>query len=504
MKVFFFSFESPRMLALVRIVLGLALLYDGLSHWRNAIELFSTFGPAMPVFVQEAEVGRPTPIFADRGGTPKIVRVKRMLPIPVLTPEWAVIAHTFLVVSMLSVTLGWHSRTSLVAAFVVALWLWPLDLSSSIAKHTVIALHLLLLLVFSQCGAVWSLDALADANRNNFCRLSSAGPRRLMQILVCCIYFGATLTKIKTPTFANGDLLTFSFLDDHWGSGRIGLWLSTVPFLTLGLSKATLLFELLFPFLVWVRRCRLPLVGLAFGVHAAMGLLLHLKTFSPIMFAALLAFIEERDLVLLARAIRDPFRRVLIEGAGGVGRAAPSNAHAGLHGAHARFNFASSARWHVIAVILFVAAGFAIQYIGDWYGAFGRRSPEALKEISTDEFDEMLAQRGPAYEDYFHRIELGSRFSGNQVFGSSQRFQTGQRAYVLIQMIQSHPAMTLEGILIAADGKELARFTHRVDPGNTYTVNGFELTSELLPGTYGIVLQAEGYVVAERQFELVH
>jgi hypothetical protein len=114
----------------------------------------------------------------------------------------------------------------------------------------------------------------------------------------------------------------------------------------------------------------------------------------------------------------------------------------------------------------------------------------------------MLAQRLPAYEDYFHRIELGSRFGGNQMFGASRRFKIGQRAYILAQLIQPHPVIELEGLLIAPDGQEVARFTHRVDSGTSYTINGFELTRELPVGKYRIILQANDFAVAERHFEI--
>src|SRR5207302_1899068 len=106
---------------------------------------------------------------------------------------------------------------------------WPLDLPVTFGKQSVIALHLVLLLAFSGCGAAWSIDSLSDCSRSIRCPLSLAAPRRLIQILVCCVYLGAAITKLKTPSFANGDLLTFSLLDDHWGSGWLGLWLMTLP-----------------------------------------------------------------------------------------------------------------------------------------------------------------------------------------------------------------------------------------------------------------------------------
>jgi hypothetical protein len=278
-------------------------LGDALCHWRYAIELYSTFGPAIPTFLRPVDEPADAEDSADRRLSRPPLRVEPILVAPVPAPRWAVVAHTLVVFALASAALGWHTRTSLWAAFFLALWLAPLDVTATFGKHFIIALHLVLLLGFSRCGAAWSWDSRGDPDRTSVCQLSSACPRRLIQILVCCVYVGAWVTKLKSPAFANGDLLTFSLLDDRWGGGRFGMWLTTLPHVPLLLSHATLVFELVFPVLVWIPRWRLPLVGAAFAFHAAMGWLLSLGIFTPVMFAALLAFLEERDLARFRRFV---------------------------------------------------------------------------------------------------------------------------------------------------------------------------------------------------------
>lgn len=469
---------------MVRIALGLVLLGEGLVHWRYSVELYSTAGPATPIFVRQVDNDPAGISREDNHSRLTAKRIEPIVPLPVPGPAVAVVAHTALVAAAISIVLGWHTRTSLVAAFVIAAWLWPLDISVTFGKQSVIALHLLLLLAFSRCGAVWSVDSRSDACRTIRCPLSLAAPRRLIQILICCVYLGAAITKLKTPSFAGGDLLEFSLLDDHWGSGRLGLWLATKPHMTLWLSLATLFFELLFPFLVWVPRLRRPMLLLAFAFHLAMGCLLSVGIFPAIMFTALLSFAEEGDLRMFA--IFD----------------LPSSILHATPVPHLQRAFYRNAALHLAAAGVLVSCGLIVQMQFDWYSVFGRRPAAALKEIAANDVSEMLAERLPAFEDYFHRIELGSRFGGNHVFGSSREFKIGQRAYVLAQLIQPHPAIELEGLLIAPDGREVARFTHRVDPGTGYAINGFELTGELPVGRYRIILQAEDFVIAERQFEL--
>jgi hypothetical protein len=222
------------------------------------------------------------------------------------------------------------------------------------------------------------------------------------------------------------------------------------------------------------------------------------------MFTALLSFVEERDLRAFVRSIAS-FNRLKNTGAALSREAQPSGMIPAGEMPVPLFQQAPlrSAALHLTAVGVLISCGLLVQMQFDWYGVFGHRSAPALNESAADDVAEMLAERLPAYQDYFHRIELGSWFRGNQMFGSSRKFKIGQRAYILAQLIQPHPVIELEGLLLAPDGQEVARFTHRVERGTSYAVNGFELPHELLTGKYRIILQAEGFVIAERQFELV-
>ncbi|HVV99734.1 MAG TPA: hypothetical protein VHB77_05320, partial [Planctomycetaceae bacterium] len=111
---------------------------------------------------------------------------------------------------------------------------------------------------------------------------------------------------------------------------------------------------------------------------------------------------------------------------------------------------------------------------------------------------------------------IGTRYTGSQVFGSSKHIRRGQTVYVLMQFVLPHPRLTVEGLLIAPDGHEVVRFTHEVEPKYSYAVKGFQMVCDktaegeaadpkkcLPAGRYRIILQANGYEVAQRSFELV-
>ncbi len=475
MNRFFFAPDNPRRLALVRIAVGLVLLIDALSHWRYAIELYSQFLPVVAVF----------PL--------------AQLPLPVPPPALAVLLDSALVFFLAAATLGWKTRTSLVSALVLSLGLGLLDHAGTFAKYSVLGLHFLFLLACSTCSGVWAIDA---AGRGDSAAPPSgpAWPRRLMQLLICSVYLGAALTKIKSPWFANGDLLMFSLLDDHWGGGAWGQWLSAQRHLPMLLSLATILYETLFPFLIWVDRCRRPLLAAAVCLHLGMWCAMHLGIFTPLMISALLVFVEDADFDATAVVIsrlraRLNSRRTPAAPRGQSLRAAPT------HSWH---------RWrswgaYLAAVTLVAGTGLAIQYFDDAYGAFGRRAPLPLAELPAREVTAALAlsKLKPPPEDSVHRVELGSRVSGNQVFGSPARFHRGQRVYVLVQATPRHEPLTLEGLLIDPDGDEAARFDQRLDSADSYSVHGFQLTDRAELGAYQMKLLANGREVTHRRFEVV-
>lgn len=466
MTGFFFGLESPRRLALVRIGICALLLYDAIRCWRYAIEFYSTAGPPVIVFVE-----------SDWHAT---------IPGPAL----AVLLQSALVFFLGTACLGWWTRTSLWISAAILMWLTPLDLTTSFAKNTVIGLHALIVMGLSGAGRCWSLDRCLSAAAKDPPPLIFAWPRRLLQLLVCSVYLGAAITKIKNPAFASGSLLEFSLLDDQWGSGPFGLWLSTLPHVPMLLSLATILYELLFPFLIWIDRWRWPMLLCGMIVHTLMGVCLRLGIFSPLMMVVLLVFLRDSDLDWCRDRWAKLFTRCRIEGSrfGGVCRIPPV-----------------AAGWSLLLYGVLAAAsigaGFGLQWWQDYYGVFGRRTMPGLVVVPPNEAGRMLTFQLPAYVDYVHRVQFGSRTNGYQVFGRGP-FQVGQTLYVLVQLLPSHPELKLEGILIAPDGREAARYTHALGAGVEFARDGFALTDILPEGEYRVILQLDGHEVDRLKFVL--
>ncbi|HVW00894.1 MAG TPA: HTTM domain-containing protein, partial [Planctomycetaceae bacterium] len=259
MKTFFFAPVCPRMLARIRVALGLLLLYDAAWRWPYAVELYSSAGLPMPLMPNSVLVP-PTP-----------------------TAFWAVVLDTLQLFALAAATLGWCTRFSLLAAAVLMTWLGLLDFPGTFAKYSVISIHLLVLLAVSGSHRVWSIDAWVGRWNRGQCRLVPIWPQRLIALMLCAVYFGAGLTKVRMPEFANGDLLMYSLLDNFWGSGELSSWLASHPHLLALSSLAVMLFELVAPFLFWVPALRKPVWLLAVLLHVGMAALMHLSIFSPVM-----------------------------------------------------------------------------------------------------------------------------------------------------------------------------------------------------------------------------
>ncbi|TXT35235.1 MAG: HTTM domain-containing protein, partial [Planctomycetota bacterium] len=148
---FFFAEETPFGLAVVRIGISIACLMVTLPRWIYTRELYSTDGA-------------PTPLALNYG-------YPDLLPIP--SGGLAVALMTILTFCCFTACIGWCTRASLSISAVLYTYLNLLDSISTMTKYSVITSHVLFLLAFSHCGAVWSVDAWVRRKRLGLPRPSS-------------------------------------------------------------------------------------------------------------------------------------------------------------------------------------------------------------------------------------------------------------------------------------------------------------------------------------------
>jgi len=151
---------------------------------------------------------------------------------------------------------------------------------------------LLFCLAWADSGRVWSLDARrSDRAYDGDSGRVPIWPLQLMRCQIALIYFSSGLWKISYPMWRDGSAV-------HWALSLNAFhrlpwpvpveWAPFIAFLTWG----TVLFELLFPVLVFFRATRGPMLLAGIGLHVGLWATLELGPFSYIMIASYIAFLD--------------------------------------------------------------------------------------------------------------------------------------------------------------------------------------------------------------------
>jgi hypothetical protein len=174
--------------------------------------------------------------------------------------------------------------------------------------------------------------------------------------------------------------------------------------------------------------------------HLGLEVSLDVGIFSPVMWVALFAFFEESDWDWLARWTG----RLFPVGWIGISRPSWSDRRSLL----------------VAALVAIPLTGVltAIQF------PLNRPPSDEFVEIPPETMREILAEKPWPVGDYFHRVELGTRFTNLHTRGRSELFHPGEIVYLAGRLLREHPALDLEVHLIAPDEGE---FTHELTVGET-------------------------------------
>jgi hypothetical protein len=466
---FFFAEEVPYGLAAVRIVLPLVLLADLLRRWPFARELFSADGATAPLWIT----------YGFRS------------PLPELPGAVAVGLFTLLLAALVASSLGWMTRVSLTIATVLYFYFTTLDAIGTITKYTVIACHVLLLLSFSHCGAVCSLDAL---------RRPIAGPRfpvwprRLIQIFIGVVYLGAAMTKMHTPSYFNGDQMLWWMLTHVNGRHPIGEYLAYFPvILTIG-AYAAVLWEVMFLFLAWRGWSRALMLLIGVGFHISTWLTLGLDVFPCVMISTYLCFFGERDYYAVSRWVNRLATRWNVPVgeflSAAVGWLAPTR-RLGPVG-------------FVVTLWSIALAGTAAEYWMDPYGVRRPDGPLALRELDPATVQTMLNRTQVLRpQDRIFSFELGTGTFGEWLTGRKRVFSKGEE--LIAQCIPAPPHFDcyLECNLHSADGRVLERVGRILARENSRMNFHFTLCDAVEPGEYELVLKLSGTEVARRRFTVV-
>ncbi len=436
---FFFAEETPFGLALVRILICIACLLVTVPRWIHTRELFSSDGA-------------PTPLAVNYG-------YYDLLPIP--SGTLAVALMTILSFCCVTACIGWWTRTSLWISAVLYTYLNLLDCLSTMTKYSVITSHMLFLLAFSHCGAVWSVDAwlrrrqlglppprsLADHPK------FAAWPRRLIQILIGVVYFGASVTKMHTPAYFSGDQMLHWMMTNVNNSNPVGEWLTLYPASLVVGAYLAVIWEILFLFLSWRGWGRVWMLALGVTFHVLTTMTLGLYLFPITCISAYFAFVNSDDVVVWAARWRSWKRR---HGKTWLPRLAfvtrlPRTIISAISSASVwnwigqRWNTSTSLGAFGLLMTVVAVGAVEVEYRLDPYGERHPDGPYSLKEIPPERVQQMFVGDVKLREyDKYLSFDVGTTMFAGMVTDRRDRFRHGEPILVQCTLSPPHEDMWVE------------------------------------------------------------
>jgi len=483
---FFYHEEIPYGLALCRILLSLSMLGMMVPRWYWCREIFSTDGAP-----SQLSVGYGYGLFLPEFSGPVVVGL-----------------FTLMIIALVTSALGWLTRASLLVAFSLTWYFAMLDSATTMAKFTVIACHVFVLLALSECGSLWSVDAWLRGRRQrnafphqpavNYQKFP-AWPRRLIQLHVGLVYFGAAVTKLQTPAFLTGDQLHYWMITHLNFPHYLGEFLSLFPAMLVAMSYISLIWEVLFVFLAWKSSWRHIMIPVGILFHVMTVWTLGLLVFPLVMFATYLAFLDEDDVRQMAATWRRWMRRW--EGLRTVAQTVSTKISAWTPLA----DRTATANWSLaIGTTLAITCAIEVEY---WLDPYGQRRPEgpyALTPLEPEVVAQLLAPPTQIREvDKFFAVDTGTLLVAGILVDRRSEFKTGDQIITQCTLTPPHEDMWVECNIVDVDNRTIQQFGS-VATRDQFRANFNYLVPENLPpGEYSIVIHTGKQEVTRKKIQIV-
>jgi hypothetical protein len=477
LEQFFFAQQSPYGLALVRMFILAFALIPMLRRFNRVRELYSTDGAPQQL----------SQLFGQGN------------LLPVASASVAAALFGIMIFSMLCSILGFRTRLALFVGTTLYVYFNMLDAVSTMTKYAVISTHIMTILTFSNCGAVWSVDAILRRWKEGVSATavppqSPVWPARLIQILFCSVYFGAAITKIQTQAFFSGEQMRYWMLSNWNHDNPLGEAFAMWTGLLLACGYATAVWEISFPFLVWRPMGRFIALGVGILFHIGTWLTLGLHIFPLVCISGYLSFLMEEDIVALRRFVH---RLRIPTSLLGLPRFAVSRL---IEMRPA--SMSASILWVALAAFVAVASAEA-DYRIDLYGMRNVDGLMPLAQMDPEVARKMISVRRPVREkDKFFSFDIGTLTVGGQLSNRLQQFEFGETIIAQCNLNTPHDDLWVECVveddqqrIIDSSGLFVAR-------ESLFACFKYEIGNKLVPGEYWMVLKSSGNEVARRPFTL--
>ena len=472
---FFFAKEVPFGVALVRMLLPLAAGTPMFMRFPRVRELYTADGSTVQMFE-----------LFGHGAV-----------LPVLPPNLAVPLYSLLLICLLMAVVGFRTRLSLGIASTLYIYFNFLDGVGTMTKYSVIASHLLVLLTVSNCGAVWSVDAVlkksAMGGANVTLPTFAVWPARLIQLLFAHIYFGAAITKIQTDSFFSGEQMRYWMLSNWNYENPVGEVMAMWAPMLLVSAYMAVVWEMMFPFLVWRPIGRLVVLGLGATFHFMTWLTLGLYIFPAICISGYFAFASERDVII----VRQFFRKLNIQRFFSWPVVAGKQVLARMPQA-----VPAAVVWSCLAAFCAIV-GTEAELRMDIYGANTAEGGYRLKPMDATVARAMISKEQRVREqDKFFNFEIGTRTVGELLANRRSEFQFGELMLAQANLNPPHEDMWLECLLVDEENRTIEQFGQFVTRDMLRANFSYKFGNKLVPGNYQMVLKSANQEIYRRKFAL--
>jgi hypothetical protein len=483
----FHTAETPYRLAFVRICLSFTLFFPMLYRWYYSREIFSTDGSGISLWS-----------IYD-------------YPFPWLEPNGTVVVaiHTIVILALVTSCVGWCTRLSLILASVGYTYINLLDILSTLNKSSAIASHVMFLLCFTQCGAVWSVDSWLA--RRRLLRqgvppelipapaLGPSWPRRLIQLLIATVYFSAAVTKLLVHGYFTGEHLQTWMLSTIHTPNLLGGTVALHPAIIIVGAYVTALWELLFLFLIWKPVARRIMLPLGLGFHVMTCLTLGLFIFPMICASCYAAFLSESEFDFLRRKVASGRDRLVALFGSGVRGLATSMADLvpTIEPAWSRGIFGA-------VLALTAAGGVGLEYKLDRYGLRRPEGPYKLQELSKEEVGDLLApDRRIVPEDKVLNFDIGSIFVGGCLLDRRTTFHQGERVRVQCGLIPPHENLWIQCNLHDSQNRVVDTIGLFLTCDMLRALFYYDIGDCVAPGEYSLVLKIASDEIMRRKITIL-
>jgi predicted DCC family thiol-disulfide oxidoreductase YuxK len=287
---FWFRPQTGHVLGLYRIVLGLLTIYSFALFAKDAVPFFSNAG-ILTTDTLAKSTGRPYFTILQWIGSPLGVSL----------------ALAALFAAAACFTVGWHTRISSIALFLLVTSFHERNNLVLNGGDTVLR-TMLFYFMFAPAGASLSIDRIRQRLRQP--EGEAAAPvlivpwaQRMLQVQVAVIYFVTVYAKSRGSLYHEGTAMYYVFGLVDFNIRGVEL-LMNYPVLCSFLTYAVLLVELTLPFLLWFRAARPYAVLLGLFAHGWIIVFMTIPVFGVLMLATYIPFFTELEFRRAAVRIR--------------------------------------------------------------------------------------------------------------------------------------------------------------------------------------------------------